>query len=261
MSLLLDRLTVYGETLAIAMATLGSRTVTEDDLRRAVMPFAEGDEALRELVTYLRDVGLVESRRTGSKLRATVDPRRDDLRLHILSWLRTTRDENTVVLDLYGWLLQEDDFAGRLLERDQVWPLYNQARERQRRDGGGGVVLNSPKTGSWLRLMTYLGLVRPERSNSFVLAPALETLRLLLARVDEAFEGGDISLVAATAWIEEQYCPILSRPDRVQRGFADALELLEELGYVRLGIVGDAAALWVNQRRVSQIARTTARCR
>jgi hypothetical protein len=258
MTLLLDRLSVYGEAVAIALSTIGERAIPEHTLRTSMWPFAEGHEPVRDLMLYLRELGLIEADERGGSIRATIDPTEDDLRLRILAWLRAARDENGVILDLYDWLLREGDLSGRVLERDEVWPLYNQARQRRAGHEAVGVVMNSPKMGSWLRLMTYVGLARPERSNTFVLAPAPETFRRLLATASKALGGGDLSLVATLAWIERSYCPVLSRPDCLQRGFADALELLELLGEVRLGVLGDAAAVHVNRRQVSQIALTSA---
>ena len=92
--------------------------------------------------------------------------------------LRALDGVNAMILDLHGYLLQRDEYAGRWLDYREMYPAYN--RDRVGRSTGE-VAYNENKARSWLRVMSYVGLIQPERSNSFVLAPHLDRVRELLA--------------------------------------------------------------------------------
>jgi hypothetical protein len=251
MTLLLDKLTVYGEMLPVVVALLSPGDyVRAAEIRARLLPAASGSDSERELLAYLAELGLVRLGDNGQVSLGT-ETVPVDLRLAILERLSRAHDENAVILDVYRFLLGEETFAGRVLERDQIWPLYNRQRLAT---ADHEVMLNSPKMASWLRLMSYLGLVRPERSNSFVLAPSLHLARELLAAGAGGVSGDALNLARLIVTIEERFCPVTCRPGRLHPGFADALELLELLEEVELSVLGDAEAALVNGRRVSQLA-------
>jgi hypothetical protein len=250
MPLLLDRLSVYGEMLEVASHMLAARaSMTRDEFRALVLPARENETLESELVAYLRELGIAEIEE--HTLRRALTPRLatgDALRLHVLATLRAVEDENAVILDLYRFLLEDEASGQRVLDRDAVWPRYNQHREPL---GGQAVVMNSPKMASWLRLMTFVGLVRPERSNAFILSPGLDLLRAMLQR--EVGPDGD-GLAAVIARLEARFCPLLQFPGALHPGHADAFALLERRGEITLTAVGDADGVLMRDRRVTHIA-------
>lgn len=246
---ILDRLTLHGETIAIACTLLGDgRAATWPELRTRLTPFGGSDEAARELEATLRELNMVVVADTHSAL-SPQPAIGQDLALWMLGQLRSASGPDAAIMDLYGWLLGEEQLAGRVLERDEVWPLYNQAR-----GGGAPLVINTPKMASWLRLMSFVGLIRPERSNSFVLVPSLELTRALLADAVAALKLNDLAaLPDLVGWIEARYCPLQQHPGRLHPGFADALVVLELLGDLELVMLGDARALFAGRRQLSHL--------
>ncbi|MFN8515600.1 MAG: hypothetical protein U0841_24060 [Chloroflexia bacterium] len=184
MPLLLDRLSVYGEMLAIASEVLVEREVLPlDQFRALLFPRRENETLERELLADLGDLGIAAV--DEHSLRRALAPDRATgaaLRLHVLATLRAFEDENAVILDLYRFLLEDGSFGRRVLDRDAIWPRFNRHCAAIG-IGGQSVILNSLKMASWLRLMTFVGLVRPERSNTFILAPKLDLLRAMLRSI------------------------------------------------------------------------------
>jgi len=250
MPLLLDRLSVYGEMLAIASEVLVEREVLPlDQFRALLFPRRENETLERELLADLGDLGIAAV--DEHSLRRALAPERATgaaLRLHVLATLRAFEDENAVILDLYRFLLEDGSFGRRVLDRDAVWPRYNQHRAAL---GGQSVILNSPKMASWLRLMTFVGLVRPERSNTFILAPKLDLLSAMLRSI---VGPGSDNLAAVVARIEARFCPLTQRSGLLHPGYADALALLERRGEIGLTTIGDADGVLLHDRRVTHIA-------
>lgn len=250
MPLLLDRLTVYGEMLDVVAAVLRDSGPTEiGSLWPRLFPLGSSEEPRRELLAYLHDLAIISPVPASPGHlqldRGLADGR--DLRLHILANLRQSADENSVITDLYRFLITDESYAGRLLDRDQIWPLYNRY---QQASGSTTAMLNSPKMASWLRLTSFLGLVRPERSNTFVISPSFALLRAILRDI---LDTDHASLPAAVNQIEATYCSVLLRPGRLHPGWSDALQILETQGEISLATLGDAGSLAVGQRQLSHI--------
>lgn len=256
MTLLLDKLTVYGEMLEAVMAMLPTEgdAVQLPELRRQLFPLGSNPTTERELLDYLTHTGLAALDYGGENLRAVW---RDSsgVRLHLLRWLRQARDENGVVLAFYRFLLEERVSARRVLERDEVWPAFNRAR-KDSRDGVSVVALNGPKTASWLRLLSFIGLVRPERSNSFVLFPSLALAKALVTWGGCRMPEGQKEVLSLARWVEaveQEWCPVTTGPGILHAGWADALECLSQRGVLAFQMHGDAAGVLVNGRLVSHV--------
>jgi hypothetical protein len=161
------------------------------------------------------------------------------VRLNLLARLRTLQGVNAMILDLHSYLMQRDEYAGRWLDYKEVYPAYN--RDRVGRTTGE-VAYNENKARSWLRVTSYIGLIQPERSNSFVLAPRLDLVRELLAAAQGELAKGeaDWPLAEAVAYWQESFCRVTSNPGRLHHGFADALFYLQEQGELHLRSFGDA---------------------
>lgn len=243
---LLNKLTVYGSMIENVCTVLQDHGPLRADALRAYVlaqPTEGGIEA--ELLPYMLDVGLIEAQpSTGAddyptyRLSGVCLPARS-VRLNLLARLRALDGVNAMILDLHGYLLQRDECAGRWLDYREVYPAYN--RDRVGRSTGE-VAYNENKARSWLRVMSYVGLIQPERSNSFVLAPCLDLVRELLAVAQaELAEGeADWPLAEGVAYLQETYCQVTSNPGRLHRGFADAFFYLQERGDLQLRSFGDA---------------------
>jgi hypothetical protein len=216
-----------------------------DDLRAYVLahPADGGIEA--ELLPYMLDLGLLNVEASAGAddvptyrlSRAYVAPW--SVRLNMLGRLRALAGVNAMILDLHAYLLQRDEHAGRWLDYKSVYPDYN--RDRVGRSTGE-VAFNENKMRSWLRVMSYIGLIQPERSNSFVLAPRLDLVRelLVVAQIELAKGDADWPLAEAVAFVQATFCQVTSNPGRLHRGFVDALFYLQERGELQLRSFGDA---------------------
>src|SRR5438067_2458487 len=98
------------------------------------------------------------------------------------------------------------------------------------------------KTEGARELLAYLGQLGLIRDLLHATAA-----RLLMRADDEA------PLAAAVGAIEDHYCDLLQGPGELHPGWADGLELLEALGEIRMRALGDAEAIFVNQRRLSHV--------
>jgi hypothetical protein len=238
---LLNKLTVYGSMIENVCVVLREHGPLRADALKAyvlVQPADGGIEA--ELLPYLLDVGLIEAEAAaGADAYPTYRVPGWSVRLNLLGRLRAMDGVNAMILDLHGYLLQRDEHAGRWLDYKAVYPAYN--RDRVGRSTGE-VAYNENKMRSWLRVMSYVGLIQPERSNSFVLAPCLDLVRELLAVVQAEVAGGDADwpLAEAIAYLEATFCRVTSNPGRLHRGFTDALFYLQERGELQLRSFGDA---------------------
>jgi hypothetical protein len=251
---LLDRLTLHGEALAIALSVLQDQgPMPWAELVNALMPSGSSAEAERELRATLWDLGLVEE--VQGELSAPLVPSTAadrPLQLLLLHRLNRLAEPGAPLLAVYHWLLSQSDFDRRVLNRDEVWPLYNQSRMS---DEEHAVALNTPKMASWLRLASYIGLVIPQRSNTFVLQPTLSLVEAFIDSAIHEFGRTELSMSDAIAWWESNFCPIQSRPGCVHAGYSDALLLLESHGRLRLQHVGDAQSVTLDRRTVSHLHR------
>lgn len=246
---LLNRLTVYGSMVENVCTVLGDHgALRADDLRAYVLahPIQGGIEA--ELLPYMLDLGLIEMEPAAAaddlpayRLAAAYVPAWS-VRLNMLGRLRAMAGVNAMILDLHGYLLQRDEYTGHWLDYKSVYPDYN--RDRVGRSTGE-VAFNENKMRSWLRVMSYIGLIQPERSNSFVLAPRLDLVRELLAVVQIELSEGDADwpLAEAVAYVQATFCQVTSNPGRLHRGFVDVLFYLQEGGELQLRSFGDAEML------------------
>jgi hypothetical protein len=248
---LLNKLTVYGSMIENVCVVLREHGPLRADALKAyvlVQPAEGGIEA--ELLPYMLDVGLIEVEAADGAddyptYRLSAPPAPGALqpgwsvRLNLLGHLQAMDGVNAMILDLHGYLLQRDEYAGRWLDYKAVYPAYN--RDRVGRSTGE-VAYNENKMRSWLRVMSYVGLIQPERSNSFVLAPRLDLVRELLAVAQAGLADGDADwpLGEGIAYLEATFCRVTSNPGRLHRGFADALFYLEERGELHLRSFGDA---------------------
>jgi hypothetical protein len=243
---MLNKLTVYGSMIENVCAVLRDHGPLQADALRAYVltqPAEGGIEA--ELLPYMLDVGLIEAEPSAGaddypiyRLSDACPPTRS-VRLNLLACLRKMDRVNAMILDLHSYLLQQDQYAGRWLDYRAVYPAYN--RDRVGRSTGE-VAYNENKARSWLRVMSYVGLIQPERSNSFVLAPRLDLVRELLAvaQLELAGEDEDWPLAEAVAYVQATFCQVTSNPGRLHRGFADAFFYLQERGALQLRSFGDA---------------------
>jgi len=260
-TLLLDKLTIYGEMLEAVMALLPreGEAVHLSELRRRLFPLGLNATTERELLDYLKYTGLVAVDFGGENLRAVWQDALG-VRLHLLRWLRQARDENGVVLTFYRFLLGEQMSARRVLDRDEVWPAFNRSMGGDRQ-AALDVRLNGPKTASWLRLVSFIGLVRPERSNSFVLVPSIELTEALVGWGLRRMPEGPEAVLSLSRWVEaveQEWCPVTSKSGVLHAGWSDALEYLNRRGVLAFQMHGDAAGVLVNGRLVSHL-RLTAR--
>ena len=243
---LLNKLSVYGSMIENVCGVLRDHGPLQADALRAYVLAQPGEGGIEaELLPYMLDVGLIEAEpSTGAddyptyRLSDACLPVRS-VRLNLLARLRALDAVNAMILDLHGYLLQRDEYAGCWLDYRGVYPAYN--RDRVGRSTGE-VAYNENKARSWLRVMSYIGLIQPERSNSFVLAPHLDLVRELLAvaQVELAEGEADWPLAEAVAFLQATFCQVTSNPGRLHRGFADALFYLQERGAVQLRSFGDA---------------------
>jgi hypothetical protein len=257
--LLLNKLTVYGSMIENVCAVLRDHGALKADvLRGYVLANPANGDIEAELLPYMLDVGLIEmvpaagaddfpTYRLASTYVSTWPTRQN-----LLHGLRKMDGVNGMILDLHAYLIRRDEYAARWLDYKEVYPAYN--RDNVARSGGE-VAFNENKMRSWLRVMSYIGLIQPERSNTFVLVPRLDLVWGLWIAVQAELAGdGEWLLAEGIAYVQAEFCQVTSSPGRLHPGFADALLHLQQGGHLQLRSFGDAEMVsFAGQGRYSHV--------
>lgn len=240
--LLLDCLTVQGPMIDISCGLLRQKPLRSEEFHERIHPLQQ--EA--ELLPFLLDSGLAESTRGGIRLGRSYRPDWS-ARLNLIRLLHGRRDSNYVFRFVWEALLERTEWAGQLINRDDVWPLLNQLQP----EGATLPILNSNRMASWLRLASWVGLVQPERSNTIMLVPSHSFLSELLTATLSPCQDTPISAWVADA--EAQFCRITQAPGAIHQGVASALAIFEATGQLHLSLCSDEDVFQVGPRRASHV--------
>jgi hypothetical protein len=240
--LLLDCLTVNGAMIDIGCRLLRQRPLQPEEFHHHVHPEQENPE----LLPLLLDSGIAESTRNGIRLSRAYRPDWSP-RLNLLRLLHSKQDTNLVFRFVWDTLLDRPEWANRMVNRDDLWPVINQLYP----EGAALPPLNSNRMASWLRLASWIGLVQPERSNTVTLIPTLGLLSELFAAT--LTPRREVPLGAWVADVESQFCRITRGLCEMHPGIASAMGILEETGQIHLSLYSDEQVLQVGDRRASHI--------
>ena len=243
--LLLDRISVYGPMVEVACSVLSERPIATEELRSLMCPGQEEDTAA-ELMPFLLDSGLVERARGRLRL-ASAYNQRWSAQINLLALLHGRADVNYAFRFIWEELLDRAEWAGTFLDRDSVWPVINQVPV----PGASLPHLNANRMASWMRLASWIGLIQPERSNSFVLLPTAELLLSLLnatLTVDD-----ESSMIDWVSSVESQFCRVTTNPGTLHPGFSSALSILAARGCLEFTTYSDEHLYQIGPSRVTHI--------
>lgn len=240
--LLLDRLSVHGPMVSIGCNVIRHHRSGSDEFHWLVCP----RQAESELLPFLLDSGLVENTRHGLRLSRAYRPDWSP-QLNLLRLLHGRTDINFAFRFIWESLLTRPEWGNRFLNRDDLWPVLNQVQP-----GAANLPsLNQNRMASWLRIASWIGLVQPERSNTFCLLP---NQRLLIDLVSSTITGGEeVSIARWVEDIESQFCRVTTETGNLHPGFASTLDLLEQNGQLDLKTYSDERLYLVGNQRVSHL--------
>jgi hypothetical protein len=232
------------------MVEIGCRLLEQgplkaEEFRHFVSP-AQEEETAAELIPFLLDSGLVERFRGRIRLAPSYNPAWRP-QLNLLALLHGRTDTNYAFRFIWEAVLDRPDWANRIVNRDDVWPIVNQVPI----PGASLPQLNANRMASWMRIASWLGLIQPERSNSFMLLPTTELVRSLLA-LTVPYET-ETSVFGWVSAVEAQFCRVSSVPGSLHPGFASVLGVLALKSEVQLTTYSDEQLYQVGPVRASHL--------
>ncbi|HYF95177.1 MAG TPA: hypothetical protein VD969_23450 [Symbiobacteriaceae bacterium] len=243
--LLLDRISIYGAMVEIGCNLLAIGPRTGVDFRALVAPGQE-EETAAELIPFLRDSGLVDLSK--GQLCLAKHYRSDwTVQANLLCLLHRRTDVNYVFRFVWEALLDRPEWCNTFVNRDEVWPVVNQMPV----PGASIPQLNSNRMSSWMRLASWIGLIQPERSNSFILVPTESLVIQLLSYV--LVPGKESALSTWVSAVEAQFCKMTTGPGQLHHGFAVVLSRLKEKGAINFITYSDEISFQIGSEHVSHM--------
>lgn len=229
----------------VACNLLAAGPLKVSEFRDLVSP-GQDDETAAELIPFLVDSGLVE--RTRGRLQMSPDYNaRWRPQLNLLALLHARTDTNYAFRFVWEAVLDRGDWANRFLNRDDLWPVVNQVPV----PGASLPQLNSNRMASWMRIASWIGLIQPERSNTFLLVPTTALVREILASTVPV--DTPTALNTWVAAVEAQFCRITTAPGVLHTGVASVLGVLSRSGEVGFTTFSDEQQYYVGTAPVTHL--------